>query len=154
MSYVLLYTEGGRETSSEPMFSLEQINQHIRDLYDTESAEEPIVVLAVREDQDAPLTWTRPEAPEGVTRVLGEATGQTWTAVKNRIGLRPLWSNGEYSLAWPELLNHEGTLTEVVETELEGAARRLRERGIERITTSQYKDIQVVLAHVLGGGTL
>lgn len=111
-------------------------------------------LIDAERDQDAPLAWTRPEAPEGVNRVLGEATGQTWTRKDERAHTRTYWSNGNYSLHWAELLIHEKTLTAVVETELEGAARRLRERGIERITTSQHKDIQVVLAHVLGGGTL
>lgn len=104
-------------------------------------------------DQDAPRTWTRPDAPADVNRVLGEDTGQIWTRKDARARTRSCWSNGNYSLSWVELLDHEKVLTAVVETELEGAARRLRDAGYSHSVAAE-EDIRIVLDHVLGGGTL
>lgn len=155
MSFVLIYTEGGLEKSSEPMFSLDLINQHIRDLYDAEDANAPITVLAVQEDRDdAPRTWNRPEAPADVNRVLGADTGQEWVRREMGPGSRSHWSNGSYSLTWVELLDHERKLTAVVETKVEAAARRLRERRERGDLHTNSPDANIVLAHVLGGGQL
>jgi hypothetical protein len=92
-----------------------------------------------------PRTWALPEQPEDGTRVhTSDGTLYEHRHMSD-------WS-------WCELLREHGPLTEVVETEVEAAAKRLRERlnspdnyGSE-ITGDHDGD--VVLIHILNGGTL
>lgn len=156
MSFVLIYTEGGHQKSSEPMLSLDLINQHIRDLYGHEDASAPIDVLAVQEVRDdAPRTWAieYPPAPPAWTRVRvedGDWAGRVFTVSAARY----LVDDEGVTWSWDDALNKFGPLTEVVETEVEAAARRLRERRERGDLHTNSPDANIVLNHVLSGGTL
>lgn len=110
---------------------------------------------------ESPRTWAieYPPAPPAGTRMLNGANVPFLVREDGR-----LESDGtDYS--WREALKRFGPFTEVVETEVEAAARRLRESGFTdfsgsipaslKATTPDYAhDIRVVLAHVLNGGQL
>lgn len=104
-----------------------------------------------------PRRWSRPQPPADVRRVRGLRSGRTYEAHVNARG-RTLWRpNGlHFDLTWGELLEEERDVVEVVETEVEAAARRLREQGFANPTgpVRDLDDTQIVLAHVLNGGTL
>lgn len=111
-------------------------------------------------------TWALTAEPMDAPRVRGQRTGTTWTQRVAQFG-RTFWVSDEdpdrRRLTWTQLLNDEGELTEVLETEVQAAARRLREDGADvdhwSPTADQSgvlyaEDIATVLRHVLNGGTL
>jgi hypothetical protein len=103
----------------------------------------------------APRTWQieYPPAPPAGTRVI-DKSGKVRTVTPARY----LVDDEGVTWDWKDALEAFGTLTEVVETEVEAAARRLRAAGLERdllaLPSAKWGDIRIVLAHVLDGGTL
>jgi hypothetical protein len=86
-----------------------------------------------------PRTWALPEQPEDGTRMQTPAHG---LYVHYQVSAR----------RWAEMLLEHGPMTEVVETEVEAAIRRMREdrsHGRE----SSNDDVQLVLAFVLNKDT-
>ncbi|RTL65861.1 MAG: hypothetical protein EKK42_20155 [Pseudonocardiaceae bacterium] len=99
-----------------------------------------------------PRVWT-PAAPDDVQRVR-DADGQVWVRGSNPIHWY-LEGESEYPRSWSFLLNSNAPLTEVTETEFEGALRRLRGHGIHRGTWTQFdgnqtiRDIQLVVSRAI-----
>lgn len=150
MNYVLVYSVRGHEHTLV-RDSLDAVNRAIRALYDEE---DEVVVLRIEQDHDGPRTWQieYPPAPPAGTRVRQHATGPVL-----EVGEDGRVMIGQTSHSWRGLLEH-GPLTEVVETEVEAAARRLREYGLHSGTrtwdAATMRDAATVLAHVLNGGQL
>lgn len=97
---------------------------------------------------DGPRTWQieYPPAPPAGTRVQRYTGGPVYvTGEGGRTDIE------ETSYSWKGLLEMFGPLTEVVETEVEAAARRLREADLD---SAARRDIDIVLKHVLNGGSL
>lgn len=100
-----------------------------------------------------PRTWALPPEPKDVERVRDDF-GAVWTRQEG------VWhDDGEERdpRDWPHLLMR-GPLAEVVETEVEAAARRLREAGFTTRHTAgyagAYEDLLALARHVLNGGAL
>ena len=149
MSYTLVYSDRrGNEFTDRPCSSIADVNERIRDLHD---AIDGVVILRIEHDHDGPRTWQIPTEPEGVEQVVGQHSGRAWTHSKDGFWDSP----GCAARAWRQLLADEGRVTEVVETEVEAAARRLRELRAEgRNLLLHVDDVRTVLDHVLSGGTL
>jgi hypothetical protein len=102
-----------------------------------------------------PRTWQieYPPAPPAGTRVQHPHAPPVTVGKNGRVVLDGV----RYS--WREFVEAWGPLTEVVETEVEAAARRLREAGyteptLWRLGGQRGDDIRTVLRHVLNGGQL
>lgn len=156
MIYVLTYAWDGHELAIK-RDSLDEITNAIRDLYDAHGS---VTILRIEEDHDGPRTWAieYPPVPPAGTRMRignGARSGEVLTmGTHDRIQTA---SGMNYS--WTGVLEEFGPLTEVVETEVEAAARRLREARTNRPEfrywqTSHADDIRTVLEHVLNGGQL
>lgn len=104
--------------------------------------------------------WSVPREPTEVAAVRDD-DGCVW----RRDGL--VWRYGNAACRWRELVYKHGPLTEVVETELETAVRRLREYDLHvtppagvpanwapQAYVDNADDIRTVLVHVLNGGHL
>ena len=154
MSYVLVYSDRrGNEFTDRPCSSITDVNERIRDLHD---ALDGVVILRIEEqDQDGPRTWQieYPPAPPAGTRVRTRNGTVVKVGTDGRIA-----SPGGTNFSWIGALSYLGPLTEVVETEVEAAARRLRERGTTEFPygcpPDLFNDMRTVLAHVLNGGRL
>lgn len=101
----------------------------------------------------ASRTWVIPSEPEGVERVR-DCYQIVWAR-----GAEGFWeAPGFNGRSWGALLDDRSPLTEVVETEVEAAARRLREHGFtgdeHGSYAGQFNDIVTVARHVLNGGAL
>ncbi len=99
--------------------------------------------------------WSLPPAPDGVDRVRGKRSGRVWTARTNDSG-KTFWirEGHAWSETWGEMLTEEHEVFEIGETELEAATRRLRERLAIADAITPDPDTELVLRHVLSGGTL
>lgn len=151
MSYVLIYAVEGHELSSEPLASINEVNAEIRSLYD--QGGEPATVLRIEEHHDGPRTWQieYPPAPPAGTRFRTKVGRVLEVGPDGRVMV------GMTSWSWKGVLEDGAPLTEVVETEVEAAARRLREADfVKNFSLGGWyaDDIRTVLAHVLNGGTL
>ena len=149
MSYRLTYAWNGHEICRN-FATLDDVNARIRKLYDEHGS---IAILRVEEHHNGPRTWRieYPPAPPAGTRVRD--THGTIRTVGEEGTLR--FKGEVYS--WKGALNEIGPVTEVVETEVEAAARRLREADfVENFSLRGWyvDDIRTVLAHVLNGGQL
>lgn len=103
-----------------------------------------------------PRTWMLTPEPEDVDLVR-DRFQRIW--VRDRA--TGTWDSPPNMRVWGALLQDNGPLTEVVETKVDAAARRLREAGLHildepRLTTERAdpRDVRIVLAHVLNGGSL
>lgn len=155
MSYRLVYAWGGHEMTLVKLATLDAVNNTIRGLYDTHGS---VTILRIEQDQDGPRTWQieYPPAPPAGTRVR-DRHGMIRTVGEN--GALPTPAGG--TISWDKALQNLAPLTEVVETEVEAAARRLREQGYAEAAPKRRpggdewtKDVRTVLAHVLNGGQL
>lgn len=151
MNYVLVYSVDGVALSSGGFTSLDEINREIRSIY--EHVSDPVSILRIEEHHDGPRTWAieYPPAPPAGTRVK---TGNGDVLTVRGEGESTLV--GTYS--WKGALEQFGPLTEVVETEVQAAARRLREAGfnkdLKRPLFDYFDELQTVVVHVLNGGQL
>lgn len=108
---------------------------------------------AVEENHDSPRTWRveYPPAPPAGTRVKTRKNDKEYTVDENGQIVMPFGT----AYSWKGFVEDHGPLTEVVETEVEAAARRLREvRDDMRFWIALPPDARTVLVHVLDGGTL
>lgn len=94
-------------------------------------------------DEPSPRTWSIPAKP-GDVRYVEDSTGERYD----------LHEHGER--AWMALVYERGKLTEVVESEVEAAARRLREWTSSAATPYEgvTDDVETLVAHFLDGGSL
>lgn len=106
-----------------------------------------------------PRTWSIPPEPEDVER-LRDRDGQIWRRVDPNDWTLQDAPGSFYS--WVDLLHRRGPLTEVVETEVEVAARYFRDNlatiddGLPgAVMHEQEQRLAILLIrHVLNGGTL
>ena len=127
--------------------SLDEVNHEIGELHKEKGG---VTILCVEEDQDGPRTWAvryDPVPPAG-------------TQVRDKLGiLRTVVENARVdspdsrSFSWRGALEMFGPLTEVVETEVEAAARRLRDEGFPKragnVKQQTYDDMRTIVAHAL-----
>lgn len=153
MSYVLTYSVDGHEMTFRAE-SLDKLDQRIHMLNNDEvHPGATIAILRIEEDYDGPRTWQieYPPAPPAGTRVLGQLAQNT---TELTVGENGTIEYRGTTFSWEGALEAFRTLTEVVETEVEAAARRLRERLERDGTLNAGGDANIVLRHVLNGGTL
>ena len=154
MSYDLVYRNKNGDELIFMADTLDEVNAEIRKLYDEG---EDITVLCIEEHQDTPRTWAirYDPAPPAGTRFRTKDGREFEVGPDGRVMV------GMTSWSWKGVLEDCAPLTEVVETEVEAAARRLREQGYAEGAPKRRpggdewtKDVRTVLAHVLNGGTL
>jgi len=152
MSYVLVYGANGHEMVIPELASIDEVNAEIRKLYDEHGS---VTILRIEEDHDGPRIWAIecPPAPSAGTRVtdrrgVEREVGENGTVKTVSSGILP----------WERALEDLGPFTEVVETEVQAAARRLREAGfdkdLKRPLFDYFDELQTVVVHVLNGGQL
>lgn len=147
MSYVLVYSDPRGDEFSDRCASLDDLNVAIRSLHDSITN---FVILRIEEDHDGPRTWQieYPPAPPAGTRMRAVPNLTLTVDAEGRVELDGV------SYSWREALEQLGPFTEAVEAEVEAAARRLRERLERDGTLNAGGDANIVLRHVLNGGTL